>query len=876
MQRRLVAGELRLPTVLLSILKDTVHVVKTVVGMLPHRRDWWAQPLKQCCFCVLMEGLAFILTACQTNAPVASTPTLPAPLPTSGNERAVTITFACYEWQRREFEDLADGFHALNPGIQVQILAFEDLADFNSIGLGSEREVVYRIVSSADTAWWPVTPDATRVGLLRDLTPFVEADRTFEPDDFFPHMLEAFQWDGGTWALPSQAELTLIFYDKNAFDAAGVPYPHPGWTLDDFLATAQQLTVREGDAVERYGFVDLFSSGMEAFVVGQAGTLVNEAGAPALDTPAVADAVHWYADLALVHGVMPPRQATTDGYFQEMDALVGNGRAAMWTDVLGNLEPKGRTFDLGVVPFPQGNEKFNPAWIYGYLMSAGTAHPQEAWRWLNFLSHQRIAGPFGQFLDQIPARRSVAEQANYWARFDEETAAAVQYAVEHILFPAWDEAAWELSEAVRQVFEGEMVEVALANAQAAALERATERRAAQATPWPVVVATPRPEGATGETTVTFAPSSPDITAYRQLAAVFNEESPDIRVQIVSPDEAASADCFAGVRSVTDEGSRTELLSLQPLIEADTSFSLDDFYPRFLDAFRYQGSLLGLPTQAQVRVVFYNRDLFDAAGVPRPEPGWTLDDFLARAIALTEGSGDEKRYGFLPLNGDASDLPVFVALQGAALWDETGQPRFDALDVVAAVRWYTDLALRYGVMPAFPDDLSERDPTAQETRYALVREGRVAMWTDFTGVDRSTVWPTDAQVGMAPLPAMSKAERPVGAEGVTEFLYEGLFIAADTPYPQACWEWLKFASAQAVAVRGVPARRSLLESATFVEQAGEEAVATYSASLEYAEAPPPATPEASAQLHYLYHAVAEVLIGTRPETALVEAQRQAER
>ncbi|NIV40662.1 MAG: extracellular solute-binding protein, partial [Anaerolineae bacterium] len=125
-----------------------------------------------------------------------------------------------------------------------------------------------------------------------------------------------------------------------------------------------------------------------------------------------------------------------------------------------------------------------------------------------------------------------------------------------------------------------------------------------------------------------------------------------QVQLVSPGQARTADCFADIRSIGDSRSRADLLDLQPLLDADPSVSLDDFFPRFLDAFRFQGNLWGIPTQAKVRVLFYSRDLFDAEGVPCPEAGWTLDDFLARTVALTKGDGAEKQYGFLPLNGDA--------------------------------------------------------------------------------------------------------------------------------------------------------------------------------------------------------------------------------
>lgn len=826
---------------------------------------------------ILLALLSVVLVTCKSPGVTEPIPILNTTVPTGEvfpieNPNTVILTFACYSWDHPIFTELANDFHALNPGIRIELVTLEEMVDLSS--RPSMIDATRQLVSAADTAYWTVVYEATHTGLLYDLRPFIEADTAFEPDDFFPHVLEAFQWEGGTWALPSQAVPTMIFYDKAAFDAAGVSYPQPGWTRDDFLATAQQLTVHTGSEVERYGYVDLFGGMVEALVLAPFNAVVGET--PALDTPAVADAVRWTTDLALRHQITPNPwvpSPPSDGPWAVAHALVDGHCAAMWSDTLANYKDCSRSFELGVVPFPQTGERSTPAWMYGYMISAGTTHPREAWRWLNFLTRQRIEGSDGAHLDRVAARRSVAEQTYYWERFDEETKATVRYAAEHLLFPTYEAANAELALAVRRVFEGQPVEEALAEAQAALQESLAQ--AAQVTPVPIVVATPRPVGAAGKTTITFAPPSPDTATYRQLATAFNEESPDIQVQLVSPSEADSADCFAGFPSLTDEGSRAELLNLQPLIEADGTFSLDNFYPRFLDAFRHQGNLWGLPTQAQVRAVFYNRNLFDAAGTPYPQPGWTMDDFLSRAKALTQGSGGDKQYGFLPLNGDVSDLPVFLALQGAALWDEAGRPRFDAPDVVAAVRWYADLVLKHGVAPTFPDDMPERDPAAQETRYALVRKGRVAMWTDFTGTDRSDVWPTDAQVGMAPLPALSAAERPVGMKGVTEFLYEGLFIASDTPHPQACWEWLKFASAQAAPVRGLPARRSLLESADFAEQAGQDAVETYRASLEYADASILPTSEASAQLHWVYQALTDILKGARPEMALAEAQRQAE-
>jgi ABC-type glycerol-3-phosphate transport system substrate-binding protein len=182
-------------------------------------------------------------------------------------------------------------------------------------------------------------------------------------------------------------------------------------------------------------------------------------------------------------------------------------------------------------------------------------------------------------------------------------------------------------------------------------------------------------------------------------------------------------------------------------------------------------------------------------------------------------------------------------------------------VVAALRWYSDLILTDGVTPASPDE---------ETRRELLFSGHVAMWTDFAGMGDSDAWPMGSEVGVAPLPL-----REVGAQGVTELLYNGLYIAADTDHQQECWEWIKFLSAQNTLVQGMPARRSALESDEFAAWVGADTAATYRALLDYANVPMFPSLAAAGKLQWLYQALEDVLNGASPEAALAEAQRRAE-
>jgi multiple sugar transport system substrate-binding protein len=77
--------------------------------------------------------------------------------------------------------------------------------------------------------------------------------------------------------------------------------------------------------------------------------------------------------------------------------------------------------------------------------------------------------------------------------------------------------------------------------------------------------------------------------------------------------------------------RQYVLNLQPLLADDPSFPLDDFYPQALSALRWQGDLWGPPADIHLKVLYYNRLVFDQMGVEYPRFDWNLDDFMELAV-----------------------------------------------------------------------------------------------------------------------------------------------------------------------------------------------------------------------------------------------------
>ncbi len=797
------------------------------------------------------------------------------PTPTPAPAQQVTITFAVNDWDLPQYERLAERFHKTHPHISVRLLSE------NAI-LGTEhRDILSKLATAADTFTGPaglIRPQDTRRGLLRDLTPLLEADPTFEAEDFYPGLLEQFRWDGGTWVLPVRTTLALIFYDKAAFDQAGIAPPQPGWSYEDFTQVTQQLTVREGDQTLRYGFINPWPRAAIALILGRAGTWTDETTTPPLprlDDPAMAEAVNWYTDLTR-QGVTPRLEKTV-----RLVELIQDGKAAMWpgySDQLGDYMPYYP--DLGVAPLPEGKAIVGWKQAAGYAMSAGTAHPQESWLWLTFLTRQPLATEEGT----VPPRRSLAGAVDVWASLDEETAAVYRYVLEKFQMevPAGLSLDMPLLTALGAIFAGERgVEEALAEAQAQALAAAQE--AQQVTPaTPVAVATPKPERATGEeVTITFCGRG-ETAPYHALAEAFHDDHPEIMVEVTVPEQwgvpywAEACDCFTAFDTTPYVPEhRQHVLDLQPLVDADQDLPLDDFYPGFLETWRWQGDLLGLPADGDVKVMYYHQDLFDAAGVAYPQPGWDLDDFLEKAVALTrEEEGESKQYGYIPLDPVCYDLLFFLGQHGATVADVSTRPPRPQLDtpaMVEGVRWYADLALVHGVMPPLyiKDYFRDRDAHLQRQR-DMVSTGRVAMWAEYPGNMPAQAFPF--RVGMAPL--------PLGQGKMNQNKIVAYVISVNSPYPEACWQWIKFLTGQLAVVQGVPPRRSLMETPEYQQRVGEEALATFQFALErsvgsvnpvYEEYPWVYT----VRRYWFYEAFDRVMEGAEVEEALAEAQAKAE-
>ena len=107
-----------------------------------------------------------------------------------------------------------------------------------------------------------------------------------------------------------------------------------------------------------------------------------------------------------------------------------------------------------------------------------------------------------------------------------------------------------------------------------------------------------------------------------------------------PDLFVSADVYT--KPFFDSGLTADL---KPLA-AKAGYDLSNFDPLFLSLAEYKDMIGFLPRAADVVVTYYNKKMFDTAGVAYPTPDWTYDDMLAAAEKLTikAADGTTTQYG----------------------------------------------------------------------------------------------------------------------------------------------------------------------------------------------------------------------------------------
>ncbi|WP_425484099.1 ABC transporter substrate-binding protein [Allomesorhizobium camelthorni] len=148
----------------------------------------------------------------------------------------VTLNWSLWDWDKvAYYKPLISAYEAAHPDVKIE---HTDLgsADYNQMVMtqltGSGGDI--DIVSIKDVPGYAQMVNTGRLLNLADIRP---ADTSG-----YGGLIESLTVDGGIYGLPMRTDFWIVYYNKDAFDAAGVPYPTNDMTWTQFDETARAVT----------------------------------------------------------------------------------------------------------------------------------------------------------------------------------------------------------------------------------------------------------------------------------------------------------------------------------------------------------------------------------------------------------------------------------------------------------------------------------------------------------------------------------------------------------------------------------------------------------------------------------------------------------
>lgn len=261
--------------------------------------------------------------------------------------------------------------------------------------------------------------------------------------------------------------------------------------------------------------------------------------------------------------------------------------------------------------------------------------------------------------------------------------------------------------------------------------------------------------------------------------------------------------------------------LEPIDDADVP---DDLNQSALDAVSWDGQAFGLPKFASVQTMFYNKQLFEAAGLDPDKPPADWTEFVAALEKTTTGG----RYGFTCDMGNADgayqNFLRTLLLNGGVMYDEQNRPAFNSPEAVDALTRMVELRNERKLMAPTSLQITHSDDLA--TFFVNGQTAIVFNWPfQYARAMEKGSKLTKETLGNAIIPGIDVRSASIDGS-------EGFAINAFSRNKGPAMEWLKFVTTADVQRQMVLEEGWLPVSTTVLED--EEVVDALPVVTTYAE------------------------------------------
>ena len=290
-------------------------------------------------------------------------------------------------------------FNTEHPAIEVEAIYAGNYDN-------TEQKVITSLgVGEPPSLWLPINSALqTFRGLdaVEDLTAAAKADDIYQ--DFIPGFLNTTLSDDRLWGLSFQPSTPVLYYNADAFKAAGIAKAPETW--DELHATAKALTLREGDTLKRWGLIigGGWHDWMFECYCRQNGLLPWQKDKVLFDRPEAVEALEFWK--TMVDSRVMPTASTWQGSANDFMA----GATAMLYHSTGSLANLMKTspFEVGVAFMPK-KKTWGASQGGGPIMIAkkqSDAQKEAAWTFARWMTSTDVQAEWGKATGYLAVRKS--------------------------------------------------------------------------------------------------------------------------------------------------------------------------------------------------------------------------------------------------------------------------------------------------------------------------------------------------------------------------------------------------------------------------------------------------------------------------------------
>lgn len=224
--------------------------------------------------------------------------------------------------------------------------------------------------------------------MLLDLTDRIKKSDVVDITKFPQDITGLYTFGGKNFGIPKDIDTIGLWYNKTMFDEAGVKYPDETWTWNDFIEAAKKLTKPDGSQYGAVIAVDNNQAGYYNMIYDYGGYVISEDKKKSgYDDPNTMKGMEIMSKL-IEAKVMPDLQTVSEN---KEEVLLTSGKVAMAMQGSWMLagfkdnEYMVKNCDVAVLPKSEDGKRVSLYNGLGWVAAANTAHPEEAWKLLEYL-----------------------------------------------------------------------------------------------------------------------------------------------------------------------------------------------------------------------------------------------------------------------------------------------------------------------------------------------------------------------------------------------------------------------------------------------------------------------------------------------------------